>query len=89
MSRERPEVPIIALTPIPATGRRLALAWGLHCVLTEDAKDLDDMVSRACQIAQREGFAEAGQRIIITAGVPLRTPGATNMLRIAHLAREN
>ena len=88
MSRERPEVPIIALTPIAATGRRLALAWGLHCVLTEDARDLDDMVLRACKIAQREGFAEAGERIIITAGVPLRTPGATNMLRIAHLARE-
>ena len=48
MSRERPETPIIALTPIPATARRLALVWGLHCVLTEDAKDLDDMVSRAC-----------------------------------------
>jgi pyruvate kinase len=89
MARERPDVPIIALTPIPATSRRLALAWGLHCVLTEDAHDLDDMVSRACSIAHREGFAEPGQRIIVTAGVPLGTPGATNMLRIAHLAREN
>jgi pyruvate kinase len=89
VSRERPDVPIIALTPIEATGRRLALVWGLHCVLTEDAHDLDDMVSRACGIAHREGFAEPGQRIIITAGVPLGTPGATNMLRIAHLARDS
>ena len=89
VSRERPEVPVIALTPNPATSRRLALAWGLHCVLTEDAHDLDDMVSRACSIAQREGFAAPGERIIITAGVPLGTPGATNMLRIAHLARGN
>jgi pyruvate kinase len=88
MSRERPDVPIIALTPIAATGRRLALAWGLHCVLTEDAHDLDDMVSRACGIARREGFALPGERIIITAGVPLGTPGATNMLRIAYLPRE-
>ena len=57
-------------------------------MLTEDASDLDDMVSRACSIAHREGFADPGQRIIVTAGVPLGTPGATNMLRIAYLARE-
>ena len=84
-ARERPDVPIIALTPSPETGRRLALVWGLHCVLTEDADDLDDMVSKACRIAMEENFAEPGQRIIITAGVPLRTPGTTNMLRIAYV----
>lgn len=88
MSRERPDVPIIALTPNPSTGRRLAVAWGLHCVLTEDAKDLNDMVERACRIARSEGFAEAGQRVIITAGLPLGTPGATNMLRIAYVGSE-
>ena len=87
MSRERPDTPIIALTPIATTARRLALAWGLHCVLTEDAADLDDMVTRATGIAQREGFAEAGQRIIITAGLPLGTPGATNMLRISYVGK--
>lgn len=84
-ARERPDVPIIALTPNPPTGRRLALVWGLHCVLTEDAIDLDDMVLKACRIAAEENFAEPGQRIIITAGVPLRTPGTTNMLRIAYV----
>jgi pyruvate kinase len=84
-ARERPDVPIIALTPNPPTGRRLALVWGLHCVLTEDAADLDDMVLKACRIAAEENFAEPGQRIIITAGVPLRTPGTTNMLRIAYV----
>ncbi len=88
VSRERPDTPVIALTPIAATARRLALAWGLHCVLTDDAHDLDDMVARACHIAFTEGFAEAGQRIIITAGVPLGTPGATNMLRIAYVGKE-
>ncbi|MFO0990968.1 MAG: pyruvate kinase [Hyphomicrobiales bacterium] len=88
MSRERPDVPIIALTPNPSTGRRLAVAWGLHCVLTEDARDLNDMVERACRIARSEGFAEPGQRVIITAGLPLGTPGATNMLRIAYVGSE-
>ena len=87
MARERAETPVIALTPIAATARRLALVWGLHCVLTDDAKDLDDMVTRACGIAFSEGFADPGQRIIITAGVPPGTPGATNMLRIAYVGK--
>src|SRR5215471_482730 len=87
-ARERPQQPIIALTPIPATGRKLALVWGLHCVLTDDPRDLDDMVAKACRIAYQEGFALPGQRVIISAGVPLGTPGATNLLRIAFVGDE-
>lgn len=86
-ARERPNFPIIVLTPIVATARRLALVWGLHCVLTEDARDLDDLVDRACRIAYSEGFAKPGQRIVVTAGVPLGTPGSTNMLRVAYVGR--
>ena len=47
------------------------------------ARDQDDMIERACQIAFKEGFAKAGERDIVVAGVPLGTPGATNMIRIA------
>ena len=82
-ARERPEAPIIALTPSVETARRLCIAWGLHCVLTEDAHDLDDVVDRAAEIAYQEGFAKPGERIVVTAGVPLGTPGATNLLRVA------
>jgi pyruvate kinase len=57
----------------------------VHCVVAEDAQDLNDMVNRAGSIAFRDGFARAGQRVIIVAGVPLGTPGATNMLRIAYV----
>jgi pyruvate kinase len=88
-ARERPPQPIIALTPVPGTGRKLAIVWGLHCVLTGDPRDLDDMVAKACRIAYQEGFALPGQRVIISAGVPLGTPGATNMLRIAFVGEEN
>lgn len=87
-ARERPDRPIIALSPNPATARRLALVWGVHCVRTEDAHDENDMVERACRIAYQEGFARPGQRIIITAGVPFGTPGATNMLRIAFVGSD-
>ncbi|WP_019222846.1 pyruvate kinase [Bartonella rattaustraliani] len=87
-SRERPNRPIIALSPIVKTARRLALVWGLHCVVTEDARDLEDMVDRAAVIAFREGFCLEGDHFLVTAGVPLGTPGATNLLRIASVAPE-
>lgn len=87
-SRERPLTPIIALSPVVETARRLSLVWGLHCVVTEDAHDLDDVVNRACNIAYREEFAKPGDRVIITVGVPLRTPGNTNMLRIAYIGMD-
>jgi pyruvate kinase len=88
IARERPRPPVMALTPNVSTGRRLAVVWGVHCVVTEDAHDQDDMVDRACRIAFKEGFAKAGQRVIVVAGVPLGTPGATNMLRIAYVGTE-
>ncbi|NWG45483.1 MAG: pyruvate kinase [Alphaproteobacteria bacterium] len=82
-ARERPDAAILALTPRVETARRLRLAWGVTCVTTEDARDFDDMIERACRIAFKSGVARAGQRIVVTAGVPLGTPGATNLLRIA------
>jgi pyruvate kinase len=88
MARERPRPPIIALSPNIATGRRLAVVWGVHCVVTEDARDVDDMVDRACRIVFKEGFAKRGQRIIVVAGIPFGTPGATNMLRIAYVGAQ-
>src|SRR6187401_3170807 len=88
VARERPRPASVALSPNMATGRRLAVAWGVHCVVTEDAHDQDDMVDRACRIAVKEGFAKVGQRVIVVAGVPLGTPGATNMLRIAYVGAD-
>ncbi|MEN3794530.1 pyruvate kinase [Fulvimarina sp. MAC3] len=87
-ARERPRIPLLALSPITKTARRLSLAWGLHCVVTEDAQDLDDMVDKACRIAVEQGYAVSGEKLIVTAGVPLRQPGATNMLRIAYIGSD-
>jgi len=83
VSRERPQCPILALSPTESAGRKLSIVWGIHSVITEDAHDQDDMVERACRLAFRDGFAKSGQRIIVVAGMPLGTPGATNMMRIA------
>lgn len=83
VARERPKPPVIALTPNVDTARRLALVWGVHPIVTKDASDVDDMAKRACKFANREGFSKEGDRIIVIAGLPFGTPGATNMLRIA------
>jgi pyruvate kinase len=88
VARERPRPPVVAISPSLATGRRLSLVWGVHCIVAEDARDQDDMVERACRLAFRDGFAKSGQRVIIVAGLPLGTPGATNMLRIAFVGTE-
>ena len=87
-SRERPEVPILVLTPVVQTARRLALAWGVHCVETEDTTSFLDMVIRASRVAESEEFAKTGDRLVITAGVPFGTPGRTNILRIATVGPE-
>lgn len=87
IARERPQPPILALTPKTDTARRLALVWGVHAIVTEDARDVDDMADRACKLANSEGFARVGQRVIIVAGVPFGTPGATNMVRIAFVQK--
>ena len=87
-ARERPRTPVIAISPVVATARRLALAWGLHTVVSEDAENENDMVERAAILAYEHKFAEPDQLIIITAGVPFGTPGSTNMLRIAGINKD-
>ncbi len=82
-ARERPDVPILCLTSRRETARRLALVWGTHCIETEDVRSFSEMVDKACRIAFEAGIAKAGERLVVTAGVPFGTPGATNVLRIA------
>ncbi|WP_298285478.1 pyruvate kinase [Acidocella sp.] len=83
IARERPEAPILSLTPSAATARYVALAWGVHSVHTEDAGNVEDMVAKATGIATREGFGAPGRPLVIIAGMPFGTPGATNLLRLA------
>jgi pyruvate kinase len=89
IARERPNSTVIALTPSIDTARRLALVWGVHSIRTKDANDIDDMAFRACKFAVREGFSNVGDRVIIVAGMPFGTPGATNMVRIAFINQEH
>ena len=82
-ARERPESPILSLTPRLQTARRLALVWGVHSVHIADVADVDQMTQRACDIARRDHFAQVGQYIVAIAGMPFGTAGTTNLIRIA------
>lgn len=83
VTRERPGIPVIGLTPVESTARRLSLVWGVQSILTGDPENLSHMVRKACRIAFEEGLVKPRDGILITAGVPLGSPGATNMIRIA------
>ena len=85
VARERPALPVLALTPVLATGRKLTMVWGMHCVLTSDPENLSEVVRRACKIALEEEFAKPHEGVLIIAGVPLGSAGTTNMVRIAYL----
>ncbi len=88
VARERPNVPILALTPIPHTARKLCLVWGTHCVITPDAQSVEEMIEEAGAVAMRDGFAKPGDRIVVTAGVPIGTPGTSNLLRVSLIGKD-
>jgi len=87
VSRERPRVPIIALTPLRDTARRLALSWGTDCVvISGDVDRFKQAVVNAARAARMGGYATEDDQILVTAGVPFNVPGSTNILRVAPCA---
>ena len=88
ISRERPAVPILGLTPNLAVARRLVLAWGVHSVRTKDVKKFADMMGKSVRIAKRQDFAQDGDDIVVVAGIPFGVAGGTNILHIAKVAGE-
>jgi pyruvate kinase len=81
VSKFRPACPIVALTPVPETYRRLDLVWGVTPVMVTGLKTTDDVIDRAFQAARKSGLAKKGQTVVITAGVPLGVPGKTNLVK--------
>jgi pyruvate kinase len=83
VARERPEAPVIGLTPNAKTAQMMAVIWGVHAVITPDVHSMTEAVSRAGRVALTEGFAQHGDEIVVTAGVPFGQAGTTNALRVA------
>ncbi|NOD65387.1 MULTISPECIES: pyruvate kinase [unclassified Ruegeria] len=82
-ARERPGVPIIAMTSQRGTARRLCLSWGCNCVMTPELQRFKGAVVNAARAARAGGFASEADQIVVTAGVPFNVPGTTNILRVA------
>lgn len=82
-ARERPAVPIIAMTSELPVLRRMCLIWGAHCVLTPVLERFKQAVVNAAHAAVHFEFADRTQKIIVIAGVPFNTAGSTNILRVA------
>ncbi len=85
VARERPSVPLMVLTPRIDTARRIGLLWGTYAVHTRDVDSFEDMVAKAKRMALRHKIAKAGDRVILIAGVPFKTPGSTNVLHVVRI----
>jgi len=83
VARERPHVPIIAMTSKIGTARRLSLTWGLHCVKTQEVDRFKTAVLNSARASISEGFAQPSDYLVVTAGVPFGQAGTTNILRVA------
>jgi pyruvate kinase len=81
-ARERPDSPILSLSPHLEVSRKLALAWGVHSVHVDDPQDIRQLAPMATEVARRQGFALPGHPVVILAGMPFGESGTTNMLRI-------
>lgn len=87
-ARERPEAPILSLTPDQGIARKLGLVWGIHTAHVDNLSSkntLKEFVDKASEITLREEFAKSGDRIVITVGLPFGKSGTTNLLRIAKI----
>ncbi|HEX3990038.1 MAG TPA: pyruvate kinase, partial [Acetobacteraceae bacterium] len=82
VARERPDSPVIGLTPLLDTARRMAVVWGVHAVVVPEVHSMGEAVNRAARVALTEGFATRGEEIVVVAGVPFGQAGTTNALRV-------
>jgi pyruvate kinase len=84
--RHRPLVPILALTPLSNTCRRLALSWGVWPVLCDEIRNMAEVSDHAAKQAEYCGLAKSGDDIVITAGTPFGVPGNTNSVKVERIS---
>ena len=85
IARERPAVPLLAMTASLTTARRLGILWGVHAVHTRDVSSFEEMVAKAKRMALRHRIAEGGDRVVLMAGVPFGLAGSTNVIHVVRL----
>ena len=82
VSRVRPSQTILTITPVIQTARKLSLAWGVLCFLQKDENDLEHMIQLTKRTVKKSGLAVVGDKVVITAGLPLKVEGTTNLIRV-------
>ena len=85
IARERPAVPLLAMSPSLATARRMGLLWGVHPVHSRDVSSFEEMVEKGKRMALRHRIAQGGDRVVLMAGVPFGTAGSTNVIHVVRL----
>jgi len=85
IARERPAVPLLAMSASLHTSRRMGLLWGVHAVHSRDVSSFEEMVEKAKRMALRHQLAKGGDRVIVMAGIPFGKAGSTNVLHVVRL----
>jgi pyruvate kinase len=85
IARERPPVPILAMSPSMTTARRMGLYWGVYAIHSRDVTSFEEMVEKGKRMALRHRIASGGERIVLMAGIPFGTAGSTNVIHVARL----
>ena len=82
VSRVRPKQMILTVTPILKTARKLTLVWGVKCIVQKDANNLEQMIKMTKSYSKKEKIIKIGEKMVITAGLPLKKLGTTNLIRV-------
>lgn len=82
LSKHRPSCPIISCTPCEQVWRQTNLSWGVLPLMCEEKESTDELFEHALEVAVKSGAVHKGDTVVITAGIPLRTAGTTNMLKV-------
>ena len=85
IARERPPVPILAMSPSMTTARRMGLYWGVYAIHSRDVTSFEEMVEKGKRMALRHRIANGGERIVLMAGIPFGIAGSTNVIHVARL----
>ena len=85
VSRVRPKQMILTVTPIIETARKLTLVWGVNCIVQKDANNLEEMIKMTKSYSKRKKIVKKGEKMVITAGLPLKKLGTTNLIRVIKL----
>lgn len=85
VSRLRPDIPIIALTPSKKNYHQLAFEWGVVPVLAEGCQNSKEAFAAASKFALESGIISFGDVVVVTAGAPFGKKGTTNMMMVENI----